>query len=223
MKRFQRKKIPAAASLGQRLRACREAKHYGISRLAQEASISKNYLLALENGAYRQLPSEVFIRHALKKIAKELCLSSADIICQFENEYQLYAASLGEAVNERSGYKKPRVLVLTRWLMILLIVFTTIVAGGYLVWRTIGLFSPPRLIINAPPPNYVTNNGVVVIVGQTEPETLVNINGVELWSDSLGNFRDQLTTREGLNNIIITVKKRFGGERQIIRRVIYQP
>src|SRR3989304_9931803 len=67
-------------TLGQTLRGAREAKRWDLARAERETRIRTRYLVALEQGDYRDLPSPVYTRGFVRNYAlylgldPELCL-----------------------------------------------------------------------------------------------------------------------------------------------------
>ncbi|MGH2489692.1 MAG: helix-turn-helix domain-containing protein, partial [Candidatus Limnocylindria bacterium] len=61
-------------SLGQTLRAAREAKGWDVARAERETRIRSRYLVALEEGHYRDLPGSVYTRGFVRNYAQYLGL-----------------------------------------------------------------------------------------------------------------------------------------------------
>ncbi|MCL4416146.1 MAG: FecR domain-containing protein [Actinobacteria bacterium] len=62
---------------------------------------------------------------------------------------------------------------------------------------------PPILTITSPPNNSLTNQNIAIIMGITEKEAKVRINGQSITTGADGSFTNNFTLVEGINNINI--------------------
>ena len=91
-------------------------------------------------------------------------------------------------------------------------------------WREIGyLLEPPSLQVSQPATDITINQENFEISGKTNPYALVLINGEQVYIDKDGNFKKEISLSEGLNNLIIEAKNRFGKTNTLIRRIIFNP
>src|SRR3989338_2048574 len=83
---------------------------------------------------------------------------------------------------------------------------------GYLGLRIQQIIAPPALAIMFPPESYLTAENKITLLGRTERETRLTVNGSEVLSDEAGNFREEVNLTAGLNVITIKAKKRYSRE-----------
>lgn len=86
---------------------------------------------------------------------------------------------------------------------------------------------PPTLIVTSPEDGFVTNKGILTVSGTTNDETsspvtvtvTVNGNAKPVTVNSNGSFSDDITLKEGDNEIIIVARDSSGQETSITRHV----
>jgi hypothetical protein len=72
------------ATFGARLRREREARTLSISDVVKITKIPERSLIALENGAFEELPAEVFVRGFLRSYCKSVGLDVEEILASYQ-------------------------------------------------------------------------------------------------------------------------------------------
>lgn len=203
---------------GKAIKLNRENKKLNLEEIAKHLRIKKEYLLAIENDEYDQLPSGLYGRHFLKKY------------CQFlKINYRktLKASPLSEIETSKDPFsqkilKSWNLLVFPKIIrnLVLLVIFLSFVF--YLLFYFRNLSAPPKLIIEQPATNLVINKNNLEIKGLSNPETEIIINGNSIISDSKGNFSYEIRLKNGLNNINIIAKKKHGQETFVQRQILVE-
>lgn len=88
-------------NLGTTLRTARERKGLELSDIAETTHVRKEYLLALEQGRYADLPEDVYARNFLRLFAQAVGLDSTPLLDLYSRERHGGSAS-------RSGVTQPR-------------------------------------------------------------------------------------------------------------------
>ncbi|NCU44454.1 hypothetical protein EOM71_02120 [Candidatus Falkowbacteria bacterium] len=101
-----------------------------------------------------------------------------------------------------------------------LVAIAIVVAVIYIVFSLKNIVAPPRLIITSPANDIATSQRQLWIIGQTEPEVQLEINGETLLSDRAGSFNQPINLRSGINNLNITAVKKYGGRTTVIRQIM---
>ncbi|PJE57776.1 MAG: hypothetical protein COU82_00070 [Candidatus Portnoybacteria bacterium CG10_big_fil_rev_8_21_14_0_10_38_18] len=117
---------------------------------------------------------------------------------------------------------KRRRLAITpkRIILVIFILFLILVLGYF--WKEICfLIKPPYLEVSQPPTDITTNQQSIEIIGKTSPFAYLTIKDLEVYIDKEGNFRKEIELSNGINNIKIEAKNRFGKTNIIIRRIIF--
>lgn len=84
------------------------------------------------------------------------------------------------------------------------------------------IFTPPSIAIISPVKEAVLSHKEVRIIGKTEREVALLINGKSISPDEFGRFSDTLILSDGAHTITIIGKKKYSKETVIIHHVIIQ-
>ena len=160
-------------SLSETLRTAREAKGLSIGDIAKTTHVRSEYLKALEEGRFEDLPENIYTKNYLKLYAKEVGLEPARMLA-------LYARERGQAVGvaplTTEGEPAPapvrrpvrRPLRIGAWLPTLLTVALIAVLGLWF-FRNV-LFPPPPVLTELGTPVAEDANGGAGADGQTALE-----------------------------------------------------
>lgn len=117
--------------------------------------------------------------------------------------------------------KKKSLLVTPKRLILFIFILFLIGVGCYF-WREICfLIKPPELEVSQPPADITVNQENFEIMGKINNSAYLTINGSEIYIDKEGNFKKEISLKNGLNIIKIEAKNRFGKTNTVIRRIIY--
>ncbi len=221
---FQSKTITTTSSLGERLARRREGMELELSAIARATNISADYLEAIEKGNYCRLPGTVYTKNFLRVYASYLGLVPERIIEQYMSEQQLYKKT---RENNTLPSTKPvervlwsKLLVTPRIVRAFAVIALAFVCIGYLGTRVLAIAEPPTLEILGPTQNMVTSQGIVEIVGETDPEAQVRINGQVVFTNEAGEFKESVVLHAGSNVIEISSESKHGKQVIEYRRVV---
>lgn len=214
---FTRKKVESL-TLGEKLRKFRAEYHVTLPDVAKYTGIRKEYLEYLEAGAYEKLPADVYLRGFLRSYAHCLGVDPKSLVRLYERERSI-AKNLGkEPENTVSAPRRRRIsfasFVVTPTIMIGVLA-TLLVLGisGYL-YREFRLFvSEPFLIVTEPANGQEVRGDETVVVGKTDRDAKLSLNGQPIFVNEAGEFRERLRLQRGMNSAEIKVVNRFGKER----------
>lgn len=209
---FLNKKIVKIETLGEKLKKLREGKDLSLEKVEKKINIQKKYLEALENGDYRQLPGEVYVKNFLIQYAAFLGLDRVKTV-------KLYDQERIPVVLRKNSIKKNLVLSQILWksfkvLILFLILF-------YLSWGIKKIIFPPYLTIASPDDNFITRESSIKIKGETEEDVTVKVNDKLATSNLKGKFEEIVDLRPGLNIIEISAAKKYSREKKIVRRIMF--
>lgn len=104
------------------------------------------------------------------------------------------------------------------WLVFGIIVITLIF--GYF-WHQISyVIYPPAIKITQPVSDVTTKEKSIEILGQTESDVYLTINGKEVYVDKGGNFQNVVNLELGLNIFKIEAKDRLGKTNAVVRKIM---
>ena len=131
-------------SLGETLRGAREAKGLELSDIAKTTHVRSEYLKALEEGRFEDLPENIYTKNYLKLYAKEVGLEPARMLALYARERGQAAGAAvpvtaeGEPAPVRRPARRP--VRVGPWLPTLLVVALVALLG---LWAFNTLLFPP--------------------------------------------------------------------------------
>lgn len=241
--KFKSQQILQQRTVGDLLRAARQDHGYSLADLAYKLKITEKYLYALEQGKYHDLPSPVYVRNYARLYAKELDVDWSRIGEQLAAELLVFAhaSSVGDrpSFEETGATQQSRqlrrqaqtataahrrqALVIPRLVKIGLAGVGVLLVSVYFAWQVVQFLSPPELSVVEPAEDMMATQRVVTIVGQSEPEAIVELNGQLVGLELDGSFREEVALQDGLNTIRVIARSKSSSERVVIRNILYQP
>ena len=219
MVEFEKKAIVGSETLGEKLKRAREEQKIDLDKAAFDTRIKKEYIINLENGEYNKLPGLLFIENYLKTYTNYLQLSWPRVKKMYEEERIIYKEPVKPGKSARHIKKALNIPKLVYGLVIGMIILIIL---SYLGFELSNILEPPKLEIYNFPDNLITQERSVVVVGQTNVEAIVFINGQMISVDPSGNFQELVSLQEGINTIKIEAKKKLSKENVIIKQVKVQ-
>ncbi len=219
---FGRRELPPD-TLGEALRIVREEAGLSLEEVAQRSSVQVKYVTAIEAGRYDQTPGLTYVRGFLRSIAEVLDLSPESVISRFEEEPSVQPTrkrSIDESAARTRGvaqpkltYKNVRFLGIAGFVVIALVIF------GFQVAHIV---AAPKLVVTQPAADTVVTEPKVTLVGKTDPEVTVQVNGQTVQVDTSGSFTEVIDLQQGLNTLTITANRKSSRTTTVTRRVLVQ-
>lgn len=215
---FTRKKVESL-TLGEKLRKLRSEYQVSLLEVARHTGIRKEYLEYLEGGEYAKLPADVYLRGFIRSYAQCLGVDSKGLIRLYDRERSI-AKHLGKEPNVASTApeKKRRSFVLfvvTPKMMIGGLVGIFIFGVAAYLYREFQVFvSEPFLAVLEPANGQEIASEETFIVGKTDRDAKLFLNGEPIFVNETGEFRERLRLSLGVNTAEIRVVNRFGKERK---------
>ncbi len=210
---FVRKKVNSQ-TLGEKLQEIRRAANVSLNEIAKSTKVRKKYLEMLEEGRYDELPPEVYVKGFLVNYAKYLSIEIDDVISLYEKErgIEKNIKKLKIPKKPRKRAQIPSITVTPKVLAIIL--FVLLVGVGFVYfYREVGKFSAePRLIIAQPAGNSSIERSTVDVVGITDKDSKVTINGQPVFVNEKGEFNETVSLSQGINELEVRSENRFGND-----------
>ncbi len=206
--------------MAEQLRHARQEKKIKLEAAAKKLNISLKYLKALEKGEYAKLPAGVYGKNFLREYALFLGLDYNKLTDAYEQEKNIFAPAehkdffSKQVASGRLFWSIPKIVRIAIIAAVILIFFI------YLAIRLNIIISAPDLFIYNPPDNLITEKPTVEVVGKTQSEAKITINGQTVLSDAQGNFSQLINLKTGLNQINITAAKKYGRKNTVIKQVL---
>lgn len=209
-------------TVGSILKEAREAKHLTFEQIEDAIKIRAKFLAAIESDDVSSLPSQAYAKGFVKNYGEFLGIPPDTILAFFRRQTQ----EVGKSAILPKGVSQS----LNRtWLQLtpsrfLIILFVGLVASFlvYLGLQYRQLRNPPRVTIEAPAEDALVATKKVEVLGATDPDATVTVNGISVLVRGDGKFFDQVTIEPGENTITVTATSRYGKTTTATRTVTYQ-
>ena len=219
MSDFEKKTITGSETLGEKLKRSREEQGYTIEQVAQGTRIKKEHINYLETGQYNKLPGLLFIENYLKTYTNYLQLSWPRVKKLYEQERIMYKEPEKPG---KSALHIKRALNVPKLVYGLLIGMVVLIILAYLGFEISNIVEPPTLEIYNVPDNMITEERNIIVVGHTDPEANVFVNGQMINVDPGGNFQEIVSLQQGINTMTISAQKKHSKEEVIIKQIKVQ-
>jgi cytoskeletal protein RodZ len=203
------------ADLGNILQEERKKSGLSLEKTAKILRVKREYLEELENGNFKKLPPNVYVKGFLRNYARLLGLKEKQIIRLFAKEALRKERTEGTLEEKRKSNLKMGCFnwVITPELFFkgaFLVFFIFIV--GYFV-KISGSFSQaPKLEVWEPTDNSTVAGKEILVKGKTEKNATLKINNQEVEVKDMGEFQATIVLMEGINQIELKATNKFGKE-----------
>jgi transcriptional regulator with XRE-family HTH domain len=190
-------------NFGEYLKDLREAKELTVEELAEKLGVKKDIILILESGKRINLI-----------LAKKILTKANEILESKEDLFNLYLENFQDNFPENK-YRKSIFVGID--ILFLILIFTLIFYIGisfkdYLELPKTTILQDDELVFS---PYYVFDFKV-------EPkDSVVFINGVKIYPDTLGNVKKEVYLKEGINEFEIEVVNKLDRKIKIKKKIIY--
>lgn len=206
-------------TVGGILQEARMGKKLTLEEAELATKIRLKFLQAIERDDYSELPSLSYAKGFVKNYSEYLGLDSHMVLAFFRRQTtEVSKSSLLPKQNAASLNKSWLQLTPGKFLAFLLVGLVLIFLG-YLGLQYRKLNQPPTLAVDAPKNQLVVQERRVDILGQTDTDATVTINGINILVRGDGKFFDQVSLEPGVNKITIVATSRFGKATTIVREV----
>jgi transcriptional regulator with XRE-family HTH domain len=208
------KKKVGIKTLGERLREIREKAGVSIDEIAKVTKINKKYLKLIEADDYERLPSDVYVKGFLRGYSNFLGLESKDVLKIYKKERGIQANSKKPKIQDfkRKKVKAPIVILPFKVVVSILTGIFFIGIIWYFYIETGKFSEDPRLLISKPLSNVIVKDNFTEIIGVTDIGNQVVINGQQIFVDEKGGFREKISLKSGMNELVIKSVNKFNKE-----------
>ncbi len=217
---FKKKAISAPPErLCLRLKEIRQQKGITLEEIAEKTKINKSYLRAIEECRFNDMPQAiVYQKNFIRSYAEALGLKPETFLTQ----YFIEEAKLDKKKHPQKAIRNNPLNNLPTILRYCFAIGLMIVMLGYLGLQVKRVIEPPELNIFSPPEGFIAKKEQILIVGETEKEIQVSINGKEIMNSENGQFRETVALAPGVNTITITANKKHGKSTVVVRHVVFK-
>lgn len=220
MNEFTKKSLNYSHGLGARLKAARELRQMTLEVAARRLGIRLEYLVAIEEDRFSHLPAGLYSKNYIKEYATLLKLPANEIKDWLNNNLEI--------INENNDpfsqkiVRRQEFIVFPKLIKNIALILVFLACLFYLGFYFKKIIFPPELIIYQPDKNLKITENFIEIKGLTEPEAELSINGEAILNTNKGNFATVINLKKGVNNIIITAKKKYSSEASVLRQILVE-
>jgi cytoskeletal protein RodZ len=204
---------------GQILRETRISKKLEIEDVARITKIRARQLLLLEEDDYQRLPDATVARGFIQNYAQYLGLNPEHILAVFRRDFienergQIIPRGMVESINHLSFWTPKSTIIAG-----VVLIFT--VFAGYLGYQYYLLTGPPQLALSQPKDNVSVTESSIEIIGTTDPEATLSVNGHDVVLEKGGRFDFRFSLEPGTNQVSVTAVGKSGKSVTLTRKII---
>lgn len=204
--------------IGQRFREERLGRGLTLEDVAKATKIRESFLLAIEKGEYKKLPSSAYAQGFVRNYAEYLGFSKREFLALFRREFdeEKFYKVLPEGFASSSDV--PRLSFRINHTAIIVLFLLLFLFGFILFQYRYALINPP-LFVDSPKDGLVTSDKDIQVYGRTDANAVITINGETVSVEDDGTFSKTLSLFPGDTIIEISAKHRLGKEANVKRRV----
>jgi cytoskeletal protein RodZ len=217
---FIKKKVQSF-TLGEKLKKIREKAGFSLAEVANFTKVKQSHLQKIEDGDFENLPPDVYVRGFLKSYAKFLRLDPEEIIKYYEREAGVYEniKKYQSPIQEKKRNYFPKIIITPKVFTAFFIGLFILAGFSYFYFEIEKFSQNPRLVVLHPSGEGVVHKSSLEVVGITDNENKVSINGQPVRTNESGEFKETLGLRKGVNEIIVKAENKLGKETLEILKV----
>lgn len=125
------------ATVGEIFKKARQEQKLTLKKVAEKTKVREEYLLALEENRYQNLPSAVYIQGFIRNYSQILGLKPDPLLAKFRRDYEAEKGSFFTFPRPEGFCWTPKLTIAALFILLLLLFF------GYLFWQY-------RLLLKSP-------------------------------------------------------------------------
>lgn len=209
-------------TIGEILKTERLKHHVSVPDFANRSKIRPEYIIALEENRFTELPAAIFVKGFIRSYARAFGFDYQPLLGLLRRDYR--ESAVGTLVPSefiKPMLKKRQMWTPVTWLVLgLATVFLTLM--GYVGVQYYNLQKPPILTVDTPEENAFVKEQVSVH-GSTIPDGIVTVNLQPVALQPDGSFQtDVYIPKEGIHTVTIEVEDRRGKKNMVQRTVHVQ-
>lgn len=206
-------------TVGKYLKDQRLKAELDLDTLAEKTKIRKDFLEAIEQDQFGQLPSAAFVKGFIRSYALAVDIDPEKVLAIFRRDYdqnkqgKVIPRGLSQPIATKNHFWTPRTTSL-----LILAAFLFLV-GLYVLNQLKTLISPPTIVVTQPENNQIIMTNDVMVAGKTHTDAVLKVNNQLVTLDSDGQFEVTLNLAAGEHTILIEAETREGKTSQVTRTI----
>lgn len=210
-------------TVGTFLKDHRQSAGLSLDQIADITKIRLDYLEAIEQDRFDQLPSAAFVKGFIRSYALAIKLDPEKALAVFRRDFdqnqlgKVVPRGMAQPLNTGRGLWNPR----TTTILSILVVIGIFLVYGF--WQIVSLVAAPNLEITSPVESAVYLNGAISLSGKTQSDAAVYINDQPVVLAGDGSFETTINLDPGEHLLIFKAVLRNGKQTEVTRRITIEP
>lgn len=202
-------------TVGDILKTARLKKRYSLRKVEKETKIKKEFIEAIEEGNWKDLPELPVVSGFVKNLSSFLEVDVKTSCATLKRDYLPQKLSINPKPDVGGKFTwTPKYTFLAGILIVILALF------GYLGFQYVKFNSPPQLEVINPSEGFITTTNKVEVSGKTDSDSTVKVNNQLILVNDDGTFNGQIEVFEGTGELVITATNRSKKETTIVRKIV---
>jgi len=206
-------------SIGNYLKDIRLKQEVTLEELSESTKIRLDYLKAIEEGKYEELPSAAFVKGFIRNYALALNAEPDKAMAIFRRDFdqnqkgKVVPRGISQPIAKKTSFWSPR----TTTISLVFVLF--IIASLYVANQVRTLITAPSITVNQPKDNQVFMTNDVRVSGKTRSDALLKVNSQPIILSPNGDFETTLNLANGEHTVLIEAESRDGKIREVTRTI----
>lgn len=179
----------------------------GLLDLSQETRIKVEFLEALENERWEDLPELPILIGFVKNIADVLNVNADTLVVLLRRDYKKPESDVSVS---RKSIKRLKIPRLPQY--VYFVVLVVVVSLSYLIYQYVSFNTPPDISIISPISGQVVGGDTVIVRGVTDPSASVVINTQPSIVNEDGSFEVEVVVSATSSTVQVVARSRSGLE-----------
>ncbi len=206
-------------TVGSMLKTERVRKGESLSEVESATKIRLKFLEAIEADDYTGLPSLSYAKGFVKNYSEYLGLDSKTVLAFFRRQTTDVTRASLLPKRESAAFNKSFIQLTPGKFLAIVLGTLLLMFLGYLGFQYRATFQPAKLSVDSPVNQLVTHDRRIDVLGGTDTDATVTVNGTAILVRGDGKFFDQVGLEPGVNKITVVATSRFGKTTTVIREV----
>lgn len=200
-------------NIGTLLKNEREKKGISLEDVEKDTHVRLKNLVAIENEEWDGFPSRTYIQGIIKRYGRYLEMDEEKLIAYFRRDYERLENVKFKERTTKSQFtpQKKRLVQVSVALIILLF-------SSFFGYQMYLYLKPPEIVITEPTETVFKRKDKITLSGTAPAETVVTVNGVEVFLDEDNTFTTDIPLTEENNPVVIEATG-ANGKKTVVNRV----
>lgn len=201
-------------NIGQILNEARTKKGISLKKLESITKIKKSFLVAIEDGEWKNLPEFPVVVGFVKNFASAVGVDETLATSSLRRDYPPQDLPINPKPDVVSKFSwSPKLTFYVGFGLVAVLVFS------YIAFQYNKFISPPSLTVNSPVENAVITQGSVLVSGTTDSDGKVTVNNQPTLIDDTGVFSVTIEVSPETKEIVVKAVSRSGRESTVKRKI----